>query len=470
MGRRSKKISNIEDASGNTIDGTYSFEYDNTGKIIGITEHSPGANVFSGGSRKPVDPGTDLFADLVNSDTALEQYNRMRFGGNKDAYFNAGVAPFANSEDLAQHFNEEVARFKNEQQLEAANNIENASTPSRAFDSYANNRDRNTSALIHAYPLDIDPQQDHMFITKYKYFRPDEDPGKGNDKRKFNSSGPGASGGTGSPLLKSGLQLGQVILPMPKIQDTNGAEWGESKLNALGVSLGELATGVGAGSLGTKRSSIEKKINNKLKNQMRRKNDKELKNQLRAGRRFNIFNRTNKVKGTDLGAEIIASTVAGFAQQQGITLSTNQFLARSSGRVLNPNAELLFGGPVLRDFSFDFTFVARSETEGKEIRKIIRFFKTGMMAKFLKSPSFLATPDIFTIEYRRGKDILNTVNRFNETGLALRTMAVDYAPNGYWSAYRDSQPTSLKISLNFAELKPIYDEDQTNSPKDSVGF
>ena len=34
MGRRSKKISNIEDANGNTIDGTYSFEYDNDEKSL----------------------------------------------------------------------------------------------------------------------------------------------------------------------------------------------------------------------------------------------------------------------------------------------------------------------------------------------------------------------------------------------------------------------------------------------------
>ena len=469
MGRRSKKISNIEDASGNTIDGTYSFEYDNDGKIIGITQHSPGGNVFTGGNKTPIDPGSDLFADLVNSDTALEQYNRMRFGGNRDAYFTSGTAPFANSEDLAQNFNENVAKFKNEQQLEAANNIENASTPSRAFDSYSNNRDRNTSALIHAYPLDIDPQQDHMFITKYKYFRPDEVPGKGNDARKSNASGSGADGGTGAPLLKSGLQLGQVILPMPKIQDTNGAEWGESKLNAAGVALVDAATTVGAGSLGTKGSQIDRLAKKRITNAVRKANNKRLKDQL-AERRKAQKNRRNRAGLTDFGAELIAGQVANLASQTGITLSTNQFLARSSGRVLNPNAELLFGGPVLRDFSFDFTFVARSEAEGREIRKIIRFFKTGMMAKFLDTSSFLSTPDIFTLEYRRGKNILNTVNRFNETGLALRTMAVDYAPNGYWSAYRDSQPTSLKISLNFAELKPIYDQDQNNSPKDSVGF
>lgn len=469
MGRRSKKISNIEDANGNTIDGTYSFEYDNDGKIIGITQHSPGILGVTGGGKKPVDPGTDLFADLVNSDTALEQYNRMRFGGNRDAYFTSGTAPFANSEDLAQNFNENVAKFNNEQQLEAENNIENASTPSRAFDSYANNRDRNTSALIHAYPLDIDPQQDHMFITKYKYFRPDEESGKGNDARKSNASSPGATGGTGAPLLKSGLQLGQVILPMPKIQDTNGAEWGESKLNAVGVALVDAATAVGAGSLGTKGSQIENNAAKQLKRQLTRNNDNRLKAQQKA-RRDAQRNRNNRAGPVDVTSELLAGQVANLAQQSGITLSANQFLARASGRVLNPNAELLFGGPVLRDFSFDFTFVARSEAEGREIRKIIRFFKTGMMAKFIDSASFLSTPDIFTLEYRRGKDVLNTVNRFNETGLALRTMAVDYAPNGYWSAYRDSQPTSLKISLNFAELKPIYDLDQSNSPKDSVGF
>ena len=31
---------------------------------------------------------------------------------------------------------------------------------------------------------------------------------------------------------------------------------------------------------------------------------------------------------------------------------------------------------------------------------------------------------------------LNTVNRFNPGGLALTTINVDYAPNGYWSAYQ----------------------------------
>ena len=53
----------------------------------------------------------------------------------------------------------------------------------------------------------------------------------------------------------------------------------------------------------------------------------------------------------------------------------------------------------------------------------------------------------------------------------MRTIAVDYAVNGYWSAYEDSQPVAIKMSLNFAELRPIYAGDQ-NDPdlEDTVGF
>ena len=64
------------------------------------------------------------------------------------------------------------------------------------------------------------------------------------------------------------------------------------------------------------------------------------------------------------------------------------------------------------------------------------------------------------LEYKNGvgdDDILKTVNRFSPGGLALTTIKVDYAPNGYWSAYQDSQPVALKMSLNFTELRPIYE-------------
>ena len=77
---------------------------------------------------------------------------------------------------------------------------------------------------------------------------------------------------------------------------------------------------------------------------------------------------------------------------------------------------------------------------------------------------------MFKLEYRNSKGTLNTVNRFNPGGLALTTLKTDYAPNGYWAAYDDSQPVALKLAMSFTELRPIYEGDQIQTPLDSVGY
>ena len=111
--------------------------------------------------------------------------------------------------------------------------------------------------------------------------------------------------------------------------------------------------------------------------------------------------------------------------------------------------------------------IARNEDEGKIIRKIIKFFKTGA-APIFDNAALLKTPNVFQLEYKRGRQTLSTVNKFNE--MALRTITVDYAPDGFWSAYQDSQPVALIMNLQFSELRPIYQQDQKNEDDDSVGY
>jgi len=53
--------------------------------------------------------------------------------------------------------------------------------------------------------------------------------------------------------------------------------------------------------------------------------------------------------------------------------------------------------------------------------------------------------------------------------MALRTITVDYAPDGYWAAYDDSHPVAALMSLQFTELKPIYDTNQ-ETDGDDVGY
>ena len=60
------------------------------------------------------------------------------------------------------------------------------------------------------------------------------------------------------------------------------------------------------------------------------------------------------------------------------------------------------------------------------------------------------------------------VNKFNE--MALRTITVDYAPDGFWSAYQDSHPVAVVMSLQFSELKPIYRTDHETTNVGSVGY
>ena len=46
---------------------------------------------------------------------------------------------------------------------------------------------------------------------------------------------------------------------------------------------------------------------------------------------------------------------------------------RTTGAIMNPNMELLFNAPSIRNFSFAFTLAPRSREEAKTVIRIIRF-------------------------------------------------------------------------------------------------
>ena len=53
--------------------------------------------------------------------------------------------------------------------------------------------------------------------------------------------------------------------------------------------------------------------------------------------------------------------IEGYFQSQALGLSMDQILARTRGMVINNNLELLFQGPVLRPFNFNFKLSPRDE-------------------------------------------------------------------------------------------------------------
>ena len=470
-----------------------SYEFNSLGKIIGIFDHSDPTNPTI------IDPKTDQFKNLAQTDDALTAFNFNRYGGNKDSYNSNIELPSLKELD---DFYETESKDNKENLKETDypnrdNGLSNPSLapgPANAYASYKRGQRTGIPNELFAYPLDIDPKQDHLKISRYEYARndPESDPGaQGSQPVNVETVSTRLNPGERiynffakeenrvepvklQRVVEGGSMIGNkyygsVLLPMPKVVDTNGCEWGESELNIFGLTAVQAAD-QGKDMIGAtvfKRPTKFKDIKGVDAEEADRRAVEQI--TARAQRGGKLFKRFEGM-GSALGNAVVAENLARLTGQ---TISQDQFLARTSGRVLNPNAELLFQGPVLRDFNFDFLMIARSQKEGEEIRRIIRFFKSGMAPKF-NDATFLKTPDIFTLEYKNGTrpgDVLKTVNRFSPGGLALRTIAVDYAPSGYWSAYQDSQPVALKMSLNFAELRPIYAEDQMqNGLVGTVGY
>ena len=165
----------------------------------------------------------------------------------------------------------------------------------------------------------------------------------------------------------------------------------------------------------------------------------------------------------------------------GVNIDVNQAITRTSGAVRNPNLELLFKGPSLRNFSFTIRLTPRDADEAKVIRMIIRVLKqhsavkrnANLFSEAETSNFLLGTPDVFKLRYikaRTQRDIKG-LNKFKTC--ALTAISVDYTGEvGRFAAYEeDSQPVTTIISLAFTELTPLYDEDYAEfTSDDDVGL
>jgi hypothetical protein len=230
--------------------------------------------------------------------------------------------------------------------------------------------------------------------------------------------------------------IGTVILPVPGgIQDTNSVQWSGQNMNAIEAELARLAlSGITGGA-------------NKFFSTLQQQADSIAKN--------------NSEVGT-----AAAAAFAGAATGTG-----GQLLTRTTGAVINPNLELLFSGPALRTFSFQFKLNAREAAESREIVKILRFFKQGSAAQKSKSHLFLKSPHTFQIQYlHRGPegDENPFMNKIKEC--ALQSVAVNYTPEGNYATFDDGAMTSYELTLQFSELEPVFNNDYKVDNDTSIGF
>ena len=238
--------------------------------------------------------------------------------------------------------------------------------------------------------------------------------------------------------------LATIFLPIPSaIQDRNSVSYQSSNINAItGAAVGGIQNVMQAGGdLLTSPQAALENIKSTFMNA--------------AGSTINAAGGESRI--IDLITKSLASqAVAVF----GGNVSVDQLLARGEGIVFNPNMELLFSGPSLRQFAFSFQMTPRSQTESDAVKSIIRTFKKNMAPQVTTEGSgslFLKTPNVFELTYKQGKDSHSFLHQFKQC--FLENVSVNYTGAGTYATYGDGTPVSIIMNLQFKEIEPIYDID-----------
>ena len=295
-----------------------------------------------------------------------------------------------------------------------ANSVEENVDVEDSVTSESNSGTRKKFDGLLVYPVTLrQDNQDTIWFTMMEY------------KSKKLASNTGAFG-SNDRTLSENRSIGKVCLPIPGgINDSNNCDWKSGEMNAGQMALSRIAlAGIVKGFEGAANETV---------------------NALNT-----IGGNSGEVK------DAIAQQIAGAA-----TGDNKALMQRTSGQVINPNMELLFGGPSLRDFSFTFNFTARSGEEGRRILRILRFFKQGMAPIKSTSNLFLKSPHTFKLEYKNGNKTHKALNRFKEC--ALKTCSLQYTPDGNYATFEDGIMTKYQMSLAFTELEPVFNSDYSEN-------
>ena len=286
-------------------------------------------------------------------------------------------------------------------------------------------------AKIYRYPYDMmDRSTDYMLIESIEY-KPSR---KMPDFTSTNSS---------FQRLKTEKAKYNIVLPMPnQIAQANTVGWGESRISALA------GTGVNAITGGLDAANQTNGLLQGAAAAVTQAGDI-LKGNLSSSA---LFGTATKQYIRDYAAAAAVNAVAGS------NIRAGDILARTEGKIVNQNLELLFNGVSLRPFNFAWDLTPRDEKEAGVIREILYKLKQSSAARRSNS-AFLGSPDVWRISYRKGTQVHGFLNRFKIC--ALTNVGINYTGSGQYASYNDSMgtPVHMQLSLNFTELEPIYRED-----------
>lgn len=167
----------------------------------------------------------------------------------------------------------------------------------------------------------------------------------------------------------------------------------------------------------------------------------------------------------------------------GGNLEFNDVSGATRGIVINPNAELLYDSPEMREVGMIFKLVPRNADESRDIKKIIRIFRAASMPTWgatgvdiLKGETttaggdgagtnksefdiggqdnWIKVPNLCKFTFMHGAKANENIIQYK--ACAISGVEVNYTPDGTYAAHANGHPVAVELRLNFMETKLIF--------------
>ena len=173
-----------------------------------------------------------------------------------------------------------------------------------------------------------------------------------------------------------------------------------------------------------------------------------------------------------------AITQAGLNKIPGVggNLSMNDISGSTRGVILNPNAEVLYEAPNLREIGMVFKMVPQSQTEADNILKICQLFRKSASPSYgtedaiadfsfdkekgftagndQKGTNYIHVPKLCKFTFMTGAGPNKKIAQYKPC--AMTRIDVNYTPDGTYATYSDGTPVAITLSLSFMETKLIF--------------
>jgi len=176
----------------------------------------------------------------------------------------------------------------------------------------------------------------------------------------------------------------------------------------------------------------------------------------------------------------------------GGNIEFNDVSGSSRGIVINPNAELLYDSPEMREIGMIFKMVPQNDAEAKTIQNIVKAFRKASMPSWggdsgedlLKGQAstqvdggkkeeekksrinlgdknnWIQIPHLCKFTFMKGGTRNPYLIQFKPC--AISAVEVNYTPDGTYNTYWDGSPVATELRLNFMETKLIFSDEVDN--------